>query len=61
MKKRTLNLVGAALSLAAASAIAHEGHSPLGTLNHELEHGLWLVAALVLAAGAIGYRWLRKP
>lgn len=52
--------VFALLLFPVAAVLAHPGHSPAGTVNHEMEHGVWLAAALVLAVSAGGYRWLRN-
>lgn len=60
MKRFMQNLIGTGLLFGASIALAHPGHSLVGTVSHELEHGFWLVALIALGALLVGEGWLRS-
>lgn len=43
-------LVGSAALAIAFSLQAHEGHAPVGTVAHGVQHAGWVAAALVMAS-----------
>ncbi len=39
--------------LLASTTVAHEGHGPVGSIGHDLQHQLWTFAGMILLGAVV--------